>query len=351
MGRPLCFFRKVLFTNMTRSNEIGANSYLLDFGDDGSVVLDAGMHPKFDGYAGTPDFSPLEGKKLNHRGRNIFYTGDINFADQTLMKGASFPASGVDVLITECTRGGTARKPGGSRPEVMERLVTAIEEVFEKGGAVMIPIFAMGKTQELLSEVYLQWQKGRIGKRPLFIGGLSKSFSTIYDKLAHRYPRSHPNLRLLNEGLPEIMDGRRIRNFKPRKGDLYLISSGMMSEKTLSNTLGQKFVSDERHAIFFVGYCDPDSPAGRLLATPKGDYTVLDSIVGEQQVKCRVEPFDLTAHAQREDILDYILKVDPKICMLVHGDQPALEWFQATLAELRPNMKVIVPPAGKTIEV
>ena len=460
-------FSDVLFTNLTRANEIGANSYLLDFGDDGSIVLDAGMHPKLDGHGGTPDFSPAANKKLkgiflthahhdhtgalpvlmrahpeakvfmseptffladpllhnsvevmikqrdeynipeyplfthgelgqlvqrwqacglerpwsfkgtpdpqnepltfslydaghilgsvgfllNHRGRNIFYTGDINFAEQTLMKSAAFPTQGIDVLITETTRGSQARKPNGSRSEVIERLLTAIEETFSKGGAVMVPIFAMGKTQELLAEVYLQWKKGRIGKRPLYIGGLSKNFSVIYDKLAMRSARKHPEMKLLNDGMPEIMDGRKLKNFKPRKGDFYLISSGMMNEKTLSNVLGQKFISDERHSIFFVGYCDPDSPAGRLLATPKGEYTVLASLAGEQQVKCRVEHFDLTAHAQREDILDYILKVNPKTCMLVHGDAPALEWFQAQLATLRPEMKVVVPPAGQTIEI
>ena len=60
----------MLFTNLTRANEIGANSYLLDFGDDGSIVLDAGMHPKLDGYGGTPDFSPAANKKL----KGIFLT-------------------------------------------------------------------------------------------------------------------------------------------------------------------------------------------------------------------------------------------------------------------------------------
>ena len=450
---------------MTRSNEIGANSYLLDFGDDGSLILDAGMHPRLDGLRGTPNFGPSKGKKpraiflthshhdhvgalplamrehpdapvfmsegsyfladpllhnsvevmikqrdeynipeyplfthgelaqlvqrwrscglekpyslhgqakpkddpltfafydaghilgsvgvlLTHRGRRIFYTGDINFTDQTLMKAASFPTEKIDVLITETTKGASPKK--ADRVDVIERLVKSIEETFENGGAVLIPIFAMGKTQEFLAEVYLQLQKGRIGKRPIFIGGLGKNFSAIYDKLAKRSPRFHPELKLLNHGMPEVMDGKKVRNFKPRKGDLYLISSGMMTEKTLSNTLGQKFLENPKNSIFFVGYCDSESPAGRLLDTKPGEYVVLESLAGEQQVNCKVQHFDLTSHALREDILDYILKVNPRVCMLVHGDTEALAWFQGQLATLRPEMKVVIPPAGETITV
>ncbi|SDT86064.1 RNA processing exonuclease, beta-lactamase fold, Cft2 family [Verrucomicrobium sp. GAS474] len=450
---------------MTRSNEIGANSYLADFGDDGCVILDAGMHPRLDGNRGTPNFAPSRGKNikgiflthshhdhvgalplamrehsdvpvfmsegsyfladpllhnsvevmikqrdeynipeyplfthgelaqlvqrwrscglekpysfhgqakpkndpltfafydaghilgsvgvlLNHRGRRIFYTGDINFTDQTLMKAASFPTEKIDVLITETTKGASPKKE--DRSVVIEKLVKEIEETFENGGSVLIPIFAMGKTQEFLAEVYLQLQKGRIGKRPIFIGGLGKNFSAIYDKLAKRSTRFHPDLKLLNHGMPEVMDGKRVRNFKPRKGDLYLISSGMMTEKTLSNTLGQKFLENEKNSIFFVGYCDTESPAGRLLATPKGDYVVLESLAGEQQVNCKVKHFDLTSHALREDILDYILRVNPRVCMLVHGDPEALAWFKGQINTLRPEIQVVIPPAGETIEV
>ncbi len=450
---------------MTRSNEIGANSYLLDFGDDGSVILDAGMHPRLDGLRGTPDFSPSRGKNikglflthshhdhvgalplamrehpdvpvfmsegsyfladpllhnsvevmikqrdeynipeyplfshgelaqlvqrwrscglekaysfhgqtkpkndpltfafydaghilgsvgvlLTHRGRRIFYTGDINFTDQTLMKAATFPTEKIDVLITETTKGASPRKE--TRTQVMERLVASIEETYANGGAVLIPIFAMGKTQEFLAEIYLQWKKGRIGKRPLYIGGLGKSFSAIYDKLAKRSPRFHPDIKLLNQGMPEVLDGKKIRNFKPRKGDLYLISSGMMTEKTLSNTLGQRFLDNPKNSIFFVGYCDSESPAGRLLDTKKGEYVVLESLAGEQQVNCRVEHFDLTSHALREDILDYILKVNPRICVLVHGDTAALEWFKGQLTTLRPEMQIVIPPSGQALEL
>jgi Cft2 family RNA processing exonuclease len=64
-----------------------------------------------------------------------------------------------------------------------------------------------------------------------------------------------------------------------------------------------------------------------------------------------VEHFDFTAHAQREDLLAYILDVKPRVCVLVHGDKPAIKWFQQELATQAPGMKVVVPPPGEGIEL
>lgn len=456
-------------TNLTRANEIGANSYWLDFGADGSVVLDSGMHPRIEGYSGTPfiDLVPkdslkaiflthahhdhmgslpilmrhqpqapvfmtegtqflttsllhnsvevmfkqkaekgipefplythkeidrgvdrwwtcaidrhwsLEGRpaqpeepltfkfhdaghvlgscavELIHRGRRILYTGDINFKDQTLMKGAQLPEEGIDTLIIETTRGNHVSPPGFTRDGEILRLAQGIEETFKNGGAVMIPAFALGKTQELLTSLHWLQRQKVIRKGTIYIGGLGRMLTLTYDKLCGRVRRSHPKLVMLEEINPEIMDGRRLQGFRPRPGDIYLISSGMMTEKTLSNTLAQRLMADKRHSIFFVGYCDPDSPAGRLLATPQGGRVCMDASKDDddQPLNCRVDKFDMTAHAQREDILDYIVRLNPRVCLLVHGDPAASEWFKNELAIKRPEMQVMLPPSGKALEL
>jgi mRNA degradation ribonuclease J1/J2 len=64
-----------------------------------------------------------------------------------------------------------------------------------------------------------------------------------------------------------------------------------------------------------------------------------------------VEHFDFTAHAQREDLAQYIVETNPRVCVLVHGDTPALNWFQQELAARAPGMQVIIPPPGEGIEL
>jgi Cft2 family RNA processing exonuclease len=118
-----------------------------------------------------------------------------------------------------------------------------------------------------------------------------------------------------------------------------------------SNVFAQEFLAHDRHSVFFVGYCDPESPAGKLRATKRGDPVTLNAAYGPQPVRCRVEHFDFTAHAQREDLLQYVLDVRPRVCVLVHGDAPALAWFQQELALQAPDMKVVVPPPGEGIEL
>src|SRR5881394_4223643 len=85
---------------------------------------------------------------LRAEGKTIFYTGDVNFDDQTIMQAAIFPQSDIDVLIMECTRGDTPEAVGWSRASEEKKLAAAIDATFSRGGCPLIPVFALGKTQE-----------------------------------------------------------------------------------------------------------------------------------------------------------------------------------------------------------
>jgi Cft2 family RNA processing exonuclease len=90
------------------------------------------------------------GSLFEFSGKKIMYTGDVHFEDQSILKGADFPREKIDVLILECTRGGTALDPEYSRWSEAERLALSMEECLEGKGSVMIPLFAMGRTQETI---------------------------------------------------------------------------------------------------------------------------------------------------------------------------------------------------------
>src|SRR5437867_8363584 len=91
---------------------------------------------------------------LRAEGKAVFYTGDVNFDDQTIMEAATFPEEKIDVLIMECTRGDHAKPAGWTRPVEERRLAEAIATAFERGSCVLIPVFALGKTQEILAMLY-----------------------------------------------------------------------------------------------------------------------------------------------------------------------------------------------------
>ncbi len=86
------------------------------------------------------------GVLLRAEGRAVFYTGDVNFDDQTIMQAAVFPEEKIDILIMECTRGDHAQPAEWTRSGEERRLGEAIEKAFSRGGGcVLIPVFALGE--------------------------------------------------------------------------------------------------------------------------------------------------------------------------------------------------------------
>ncbi len=288
---------------------------------------------------------------LNAEGRKIFYSGDVSFDDLTIAKAAVFPESGIDVLIMETTRGDTPLPPDFSRDQEERRFATAIDRAFANGGCVLIPVFALGKTQEVLAMIYKFRREKLLGDFPLYIGGLSTRMTEIYDARAHGTRRQWPRLQLLPELNPFVLNGKTIGEASPRGGRIYALSSGMMTPKTLSNIFARRVLENPKHSIFFVGYADPDSPAGILKAAQRGDRVILDPDGEPQELRCNLEQFQFSAHASRESIVSYVKRLAPKKIILVHGDPRAVEWVHAQVATALPASQVIVPTPGMEIEI
>jgi Cft2 family RNA processing exonuclease len=160
-----------------------------------------------------------------------------------------------------------------------------------------------------------------------------------------------PRLQLLEEVAPFVLNGQNIHDSPARAGRLYALSSGMMTPKTLSNIFARRVIESPQHYIFFVGYADPESPAGILRTAKPGDLVTLDPEEPPQRLACHIEQFQFSAHASRESIVDYVKKLSPKKIVLVHGDVPAVEWTRAQLATALPGSEVIVPTPGVEFEL
>jgi Cft2 family RNA processing exonuclease len=287
------------------------------------------------------------GVMIRGEGKTIFCTGDVNFENQTLIRGADFPEESVDVLLMETTRGDSPTPLGYTRAKEEERLTRAIREAFERGGSVTIPVFALGKTQELLAMLWRMRLRGTLAPVPIYIGGLSTKLSGLYDSMSHDAQRAHPELQLLQELAPYVLSGNEVYSIAPRKKCVYALSSGMMTENTLSNIFARRVLADENQSLFFVGYSDPESPAGRIRSASPGDDVVLDPKQPPVKLRCRIEEFNFSSHASRESLLTYAIGLRPKKIILVHGDRPAIEWFQLKLYRELGETEVIIPEPGK----
>jgi len=286
-------------------------------------------------------------------GQTVFYSGDVNFDDQTIMQAAIFPEEKVDALIMECTRGDHAKAAGWTRPGEEQRFAQALVNAFDRGACVLVPVFALGKTQEMLAMLYKFRRQSRMfsGEFPIYIGGLSSKFTDIYDRRAQMTRRQLPRLQLMREVAPFILNDETVRDAPLRPGRVYALSSGMMIPKTLSNVFARRLIENPRHSIFFVGYASPQSPAGLLREAGTGGEVALDPDKPPQRVRCNIEQFQFSAHATREALIEYARKISPRKIVLVHGDPSAVEWMRATLSAELPDSEVIVPEPGVELEL
>jgi Cft2 family RNA processing exonuclease len=281
----------------------------------------------------------------------LFYTGDICFHDQTVLRGARCQDVQADVLLMETTRGSRALPPGFSRETEVQRLSESIQRVLKRKGSVLIPSFALGRTQEILALLALMMREGKLKRQPIYIGGLGRVFTEIYDLEAHRTYRQHSSL-VLNEALDlQVLESRQAEKMRLTGGRIFVVTSGMMSEHTAAHDLAARMVGDEKQAVFFVGYTDPDTPGGHLRITKPGDTFLFSPSVGELTRQCEMDSFDLTAHANRNDMMDFVAQVNPRTIVLGHGQDEAIAWYKNEIHARHPKIKILSPGPGETIEI
>lgn len=327
-----CRMRQRITLSGERATERDMDALTFEFFDAGHVLGSAGI-------------------LLRAEGRTIFYTGDVNFDDQTIMSAAMFPEEKIDILIMESTRGDHAKAANWTRAGEERRLAEAIDGAFQRGACVLVPVFALGKTQEVLAMLYQFRREKLLTDFPIYIGGLSSKMTEIYDRRAHVSRRRLPRLQLMEEVAPFVLNGQSIRDAPAHPGRIYALSSGMMVPKTLSNIFARRIVGNPRNSIFFVGYADPQSPAGILRDAQPGAEVILDPDEPTQRIRCHIEQFQFSAHASREALIAYAKRLSPKKIVLVHGDPPAVEWMRAQLSLDSPNSEIIVPAPGVEIDL
>jgi Cft2 family RNA processing exonuclease len=280
--------------------------------------------------------------------RNLYYTGDISLQNQSLIAGAVIPEGNIDTLVLECTYGNDPAYHSQTRQGELDSLAAEASSILAAGGCVLIPAFALGKTQELLHILHRLMRRGQIPSVPLYISGLGKSIAEIY--LEHRrYLR--PQVSILSFDLYSVLgylDDLSIQTLL-REPCLIVATNGMMVENTPSARLARWMVREERHGIFFCSYIDPDTLGYRVLHARPGDSLAFSSDGEPVTVQTpNIRRFYLSSHADRYELLDLARKINPRHVVLVHGEKAGMEFMAE---ELGGESRVFMGEKGKTIDL
>ena len=286
--------------------------------------------------------------------KQIFYTSDTRSEHQTVIPGGKYPSVPVDVLIMESTLGADPVAETVTRTEEESRFAQRLQSVLDRGGSVLVPVFMLGRSQEILALLgRFKAQKLIDPTTPIYTAGGLREVSRIYDDYRLSTPRIDPDFEVYSvkqERFPKTHKARRRALNKP---GIYVLTSGMMIERTLSHKVAVEFLENERHAIFFVGFSKEDLPAGRLLrASQNGaEGILLSADRGMQPIACEVDRFRFSGHAHRKELTALASGLQPRTIILVHGETEAKRWLNEELRRCCPDAHILVPNQGELVKI
>ena len=284
--------------------------------------------------------------ELIHNKERILFSGDVLFDDQRTLAGAELPTYKIDTLFLETTRGETQRPTGTSRDSEIEELINNIKKIINNGGSCLVPVFALGRMQELFKLIHESIEDGTLKKIPVYSKGLGMDICNYFDKInkSTGLVNFHSEiLNSLNVKPPEqkLRPGRDIK----KKG-IYILSSGMLIEKTPSYNIAASLLAHESNGIFFIGYCDPDTPGGKLINKKSNESFFFNSLDYLCPVRASIKKFDLSGHADRDSLVEYAINSKAKNIILNHGDVNARNWFKDRIKQINPSANLLDPKPG-----
>jgi putative mRNA 3-end processing factor len=276
-------------------------------------------------------------------GKKILYTGDYRVLSTELMYGvekdvdehiANGDLKDVDVLISETTYGGRILN---DRASIEQQFLDMITEVLKKG-SVVIPVFALGRAQDIL--MILSKRKWPV---PIYYDGLCidvtknilRNDSSYINKRQVLYDMFNKHADLIKK------EKQRLKIINNR--GIFLTTSGMLQGGPVLAYVENMWGNPD-NAILLTGYqCKRTN--GQLLLDE--GYIYLKG--WKTYVKCQVKKYDFSGHADDPQLRTFITKINPKNLILQHGDPEntlkVKEW-----AEQNTSCKVYAPKVGDTIE-
>ncbi|MBR2254339.1 MAG: MBL fold metallo-hydrolase [Candidatus Methanomethylophilaceae archaeon] len=252
------------------------------------------------------------------------YSGDIHTEPQLLVKGVK-PVDCTNLFI-EGTYGGRLHP---SRKETIESFIAKIEEVIDRGGTVLIPCFAVGRTQEIMVLLH------RL-KYDMWVDGMGRSITYLFLNYPE-YLTDEKSLKAAKKHFNEVKKAK--MREQAMKGQIIVTTGGMLDGGPVLSYL-KEIKDDPKSAILLVGFQAEDTN-GRLLLEEG-----VVNIDGETfKVSCELQKYDFSAHADHNQIVDFIKKCDPDNVIIMHSENR-----EAFLPDLQ-DYNVILPESGTPFDL
>ena len=273
----------------------------------------------------------------------VVFSGDVGRYDQPILKDPTTPPR-ADALLCESTYGDRDH-PSGSP---MDTLADVVNRVTKRGGSIVIPAFAIGRTQTLMYFLRQLEDAQRIPRIPVYIDSpMALDATELY--LKHREDHDLEFSREENGGKGDPLNVHEFRLTRTAEESkqinnvttpcIIISASGMATGGRVLHHLAQR-LPDPRNAVLLAGF-QAEGSRGRAL---QEGAKLLHMYGQEVPVKAEiVELHQLSAHAGKSELLRWLsgFAAPPKQTWLVHGEPPAAQSLQAAIqSQMRWNVSV-----------
>jgi len=280
-------------------------------------------------------------------GQRLIFSGDIGNPGKPIVRDPATPPRS-DLAICEATYGGRDHR---DMPATVVELDAVVMETLHRGGKVMIPSFALERTQELLYVLFDLWKRTRLDGAPVVLDSPLAIDATaiflrhreLFDAEAAKRIAADPNPfrfpALIYAKKPEES-----RHWNDHSGPAVIIAGGGMCSGGRILHHFRHHLGDPQSAVVIVGY-QPEGGLGRRLVDGADEVRIHGRRVPVRATVHTIGGF--SAHGGRSDLRRWVLATGARRVSLVHGEPEMLEAFRRTLAA--DGIEAIVPRLGERV--
>ncbi|KAL3241169.1 cleavage polyadenylation factor subunit YSH1 [Nakaseomyces bracarensis] len=281
--------------------------------------------------------------QLEIAGLRILFTGDYSREIDRHLNSAEVPPMPSDILIVESTFGTATHEPRLNREKKLTQL---IHSTVNKGGRVLMPVFALGRAQELMLilDEYWSLHKDELGSNQIpiyYASNLARKCLSVFqtyvnmmnDNIRKKFRDSQTNP-FIFKNIAYIKNLDEFQDFGP---SVMLASPGML-QSGLSRDLLERWCPDDKNLVLITGYSVEGTMAKFLMLEPDTIPSVNNSEIMIPR-RCRVEEISFAAHVDFQENLEFIEHINASNIILVHGEPNPMGRLKSALLSNFTNLK------------
>uniref|UniRef100_A0A8C5BAB3 Integrator complex subunit 11 n=1 Tax=Gadus morhua TaxID=8049 RepID=A0A8C5BAB3_GADMO len=267
---------------------------------------------------------------------SVVYTGDYNMTPDRHLGAAWIDKCRPDLLISESTYATTIRDSKRCR----ERdFLKKVHETVERGGKVLIPVFALGRAQELCILLETFWERMNL-KAPIYFSTGMTEKANHYYKLFITWTNQKIRKTFVQRNMFEFKHIKPFdRSYADNPGPMVVFATPGMLHAGQSLQIFKKWAGNEKNMVIMPGYCVQGTIGHKIL---NGQRKLELEGRSTLEVKLQVEYMSFSAHADAKGIMQLIRMAEPRNMLLVHGEAVKMEFLKGKIEQEFSNIVLTI---------